>query len=208
MSEQVRVEALEELKRFRGELIKLADELRAELYAADSDLRRTVEWVQTTQAAHWKRQLRIRTEQLGRARSELNRKRNQRTRLDARLSCVEEEKAVKAAERRVEEARRKIAAVRHWSRKLEETVFEYQSLAQGLLTMVDADVPRAVARLDAMNASLQAYLDGGPPPEWVASEALDADMRRTATRDDQARPTEGDTEATTGESVIGEEENA
>ena len=180
MSNHARVDSLEELGQFRTELCTLTDELRAELYAAESDLRRTIDWVNTTQAAHWKRQVRIRTEEYGRARSELNRKRDQRTRLDARQSCVEEEKALKRAEKRVEEARQKIVAVKQWSRKLEEAVFGYQSLAQGLMSLVDADVPRAVARLDAMARALEAYLAGGPAPEWASAEITESEMRRAA----------------------------
>lgn len=184
MSQSARVESLDDLRRFRGRLCEMADELRSAVYAADADVARASQWLSDTQARHWQRQVRIQTEDYGRARSVLRRKQGERTAMDARVSCVEEEKALQKAERRLAEAKEKLAAVRRWTRRLEEAIFGYQPLAQNLMSVLDVDVPRGLARLDEMGRALEAYLGGGPEPEWVRSEGPDLTMRRETEDDD------------------------
>ncbi len=186
MSDSARVGSLDELRRFRGTLCKLADELRGAIHAADADIARASQWLSDSQTRHWNQQVRIRTEEFGRARSALARKQSERSALDARVSCVEEEKALQKAGRRLEEAKQKVAATKRWTRKLEEAVFGYQPLAHGLMSALEVDVPRGLARLDEMGRALEAYLGGGPEPEWVQSAASEATMRRTRDDDNDA----------------------
>jgi len=186
MSNSARVGSLDALRRFRATLCKLADELRGALHAADADMARASLWLSDTQTRHWRQQLRVRTEAFGRARSALARKQGERSALEARVSCVEEEQALQKAERRLDEAKQKVAATKRWTRKLEEAVFGYQPLAHGLNSALDVDVPRGLARLDEMGRALEAYLGGGPEPEWVRSAGSEMTMRRPRGDDEDA----------------------
>src|SRR5688572_3695305 len=174
------VESIEALRQFRARLCKSAEQVQAAMSEAESNLSRTSGWLMHEQTLHWKTQMRIRAEDLTRARSALNRRKNERSPTGARQSCVEEEKAFKKAERRLEEAQQKSADVKRWIRQLDQAAFTYRPVAQALMSAVEVDVPRGLARIDAMALALEAYLAGGPPPEWVKSEASEVSMSRTA----------------------------
>lgn len=177
------VESIDALRDFRARFCKLAEQAQAALLEAEGELTRTGDWLTHSQTLHWKNQLRIRGEELTRARSALNRKKNERSPTGARQSCVEEEKAFKKAQARLEEAQRKDAATKRWVRQLEQTAFTYRPVAQALLTTVEADVPRALVRVDQMIDALAAYLEGGKRPDWVKSDADSGGMTRAALPD-------------------------
>lgn len=179
MPEAARVGSFDALRELRAALVALGDQVRSGLGEAQAELTRAADWLGSDRRAYWRQQLTLRTEEYNRARRELNSRRSERTPLGGHYSCVEEEKAFQRARRRLDEAREKSEAVRRWSRRLEEATFAWQPLAQGLASSVEIDLPAALARLDAMLAALDAYRAGGPPPDWVASEALPTDdMRR------------------------------
>lgn len=174
----VSLQSVESLREFRGVLCKLAGLVQAALSEADSELSRTADWLTRSQALHWKAELRVRAEELTRARSALTRKKAEKSPTGARQSTVEEEKAFQRAQRRLEEAQQKAAAVQRWIRQLDHVAFTYRPVAQGLMTTVEVDVPRGLARLDDMVASLEAYLAGGARPQWVSSQVAEGEMRR------------------------------
>lgn len=183
MSNGVRVESLDGLRQFRAGLCKLAEQAQATVSEVQTELARAEDWLRHTQAQHWKQQLRLRTEAFNQARSALLRKRQEKTPAGGRYSCVEEEQAFQRAERRLDEARDKLAAVQRWTRKLDEAAHAYHPAAQRLMTTVAADVPRAVARLDQMTDALEAYLQHGGQPAWVESEATPAESMGRAAPD-------------------------
>jgi hypothetical protein len=157
MADLVRVESIDALKRFRAVLCKFAEITGVGLDEAEFEVQRMGFWVKQEQQQHWKRQLVHRAELVTRAKIALNQKSSQRTTLGGRYSCVDEEKALAAAERALEEARQKQASVQRWSRVLDEEAFSFQGLTQGLRLSIQADIPRALAQLDQMVAALEAY---------------------------------------------------
>src|SRR4030095_12473514 len=128
-------------RQFRVGLCKLADQVKAALNEADGDLHRTSDWLTHKQTLYWSNEIRVRAEELTRARSALTRKKIEKSPTGARQSCVEEEKAFKKAQRLLEEAQEKAAAVKRWIRKLDETLFTYRPVSQSLKSTVDVDVP-------------------------------------------------------------------
>jgi hypothetical protein len=184
MSLGARLDDLHELRRFRARLLVLGDQVQTALMEAESDLTRTADWLSRTQSFHWREQLRARTEEFGRARSALTRRKNEKSPAGGRQSCVEEERLFKIAQRRLEEAEQKSAAVKRWERKLDEAAYSYRPMAQSLRSMVEIDVARAVARLDQMLAALEMYTAERPAPEMVVSEAANDSMRRSDEPDD------------------------
>ena len=71
-----------------------------------------------------------------RAKIALTQKKLTKTPLGGHYSCVDEEKALQLARRRLEEAETKLANVQKWNRRLDEEVFEYKGQVQALGRMV------------------------------------------------------------------------
>ena len=172
MAPRVRVESVDALLRFRAALCKIAEAMRVGLDEAEAEIQRVAFWIKHEQDKYWKREIEKRGELFVRAKSALNRKKLDKTALGSKFSYVEEEKAMLAAQRRLDEAKQKAAAVQRWSRVLDEEIFSYKAAVQGLDLAVDVDVPRATAQLDNMIAALEAYASSGTPGEQRSTAAL------------------------------------
>ncbi|NNM27042.1 MAG: hypothetical protein HKO59_13840 [Phycisphaerales bacterium] len=132
------------------------------LSEAQSDVQRTLWWIQNDRRTFWQHELRRREEQVNQARSELYRAKL--AAMDDRASCIVERKALEKAERRCEEARQKIEAVKRWARMLEREYMLYRGQVQGLARTVEVDLPRGEAQLEIMMDRLDAYLREQTPP--------------------------------------------
>jgi len=165
MGQFVRVESFEALKQFRARLCKFVEVVGVALDEAEVEMQRTGTWLQQEQPDYWKRQAAKRAEAYARAKSVLVRKKMQLTALGSRYSCIDEEKALAAAERQVEEARQKQANVRRWRHLFDDESYSYLGLAQGLRVALQADIPGALAQLDQMIAALEAYATETAPAE-------------------------------------------
>lgn len=163
MGGYVAVESFEALKRLRTTLCRFADLVAGGLGEAEAELHRTINWVRLEQRNYWKRETAKRTELLARAKSALALKRLQHTAASGRPSCVEEEKALALAKRRLEEAEQKQANVGRWGRRLDEEAHSYQAAASGLHQALSLDIPNALAQLDNMLAALEAYAPTAAP---------------------------------------------
>lgn len=158
MSQAARVESIERLKDLRVALCLFAESARTGLLEADSEIQRVGLWLKNEQLRYWKSQIVSRSELLTRAKIALNQKKLTKTPLGGHYSCVDEEKALQLARRRLEEAETKLANVQKWNRRLDEEVFEYKGQVQALGRMVDSELPTAIARLDRMIESLESYV--------------------------------------------------
>jgi len=165
MGERVRVESVEALTKFRAAFCKFAETVGVALGEAEAEIQRTSFWLEQEQYNHWKRQVDQRAELRTRAKSALNQKKLQKTALGGKYSYIDEEKALAAAERRLEEAKQKLASVRRWSRLLDEESFSCRAAIQGMTQALEVDVPTALAQLDNMVAALEAYASSTAPSE-------------------------------------------
>lgn len=189
MGEQVSVESFEALSCLRMALAKFADEASSVLYAADAQLQRSKTWIKTEQANHWLAEGRKRSELLIRAKLALKEKKLQPSPLGGRQSCVEEEKAVKLATRRVEEAEQKAINVRFWTRRIDEEGLAYSASATGMKHACTAEIPAAIARLDHMLAALEAYASQGPQLQGsIAAPPDDHDSMSRGTPSEEPIP--------------------
>lgn len=195
MARSARVQSTEAIKHFRAKLIKFAEHAKAALGDTDAELLRAGTWLRQDRQTYWKMEYRKRAEAFQRARSALNEKKLYKSATGDRQSTVEEEKAFALAKRRLEEAESKVAAVKAWLRKLEDERFLYKAQSQRMARAAEMDVPRAVAMLDRVLDSLDAYFrESAPAPAAGASEAfetmtrnLDAESRAEAERIDAER---------------------
>ncbi len=174
MSERVRVESVEALEKFRAALCKFAETVRVGLDEAEAEIQRTSFWIKQEQHNYWKRQVHKRAEVYAQAKRALKRKKTEKTALGGKYSCVDEEKALAAAERRLEEAKQKVANVRRWSRLFDEESFSYGGVVQGMNLAVEAEIPNALAQLDNMIAAIEAYASSAPPSVQRSTAATPA----------------------------------
>jgi len=163
MSQFARVDSIDALKELRVALCNFAAQVKDGLGEADSQIQRTAIWLSNDRHNYWKGQVQKRAEHFARAKLALQQKKEQKTPLGGRYSCVDEERAFSAARRRFEEAEQKLANVRRWTRKLEEETFAYQAAVQGLAQAVSLEIPNALAHLDNIMDALAAYVSPTMP---------------------------------------------
>lgn len=198
MARPARVQSTDAIKHFRAKLIRFADNAKAALGDTDAELLRAGNWLRQDRQVYWKTEHRRRAEAFQRAKSALNQKRLYKSATGDRQSSVEEEKAFAVAKRRLQEAEQKVAAVKSWIRKLEDERFLYKAQSQRMARAAEMDVPRAVAMLDRILDSLDAYVhERAPSPATGMSDAfesmarnLDAEARAEAERIDAERRAE------------------
>ncbi len=157
MAETARVDSIEALKTFRASFLKFAESVRGGLGSAEFDIHRADQWLKQEQRAYWKGMIRKRTELVTRAKSALNQKKLYKSPMGGEQSCIEEEKALAVAKKRLEEAEEKAEAVRKWTQKLEQESFLFKGQVQAIARSLDVDVPNAAALLDRLLSSLEAY---------------------------------------------------
>lgn len=166
---QARVEDLEALKNFKIALLKFQETANVALTNAEGDLTRTSLWLDIEQTPFWNVQVRKRAEALSQAEERLRMKKVFKDVVGTKPSTVDEEKAVRIARQRLEEARQKVAAVAQWKRRMEKIGHDYKGTVQRLATTVQSTLPATIASVEVMIRQLEQYV--GLRPVEVQSEA-------------------------------------
>ncbi len=161
MSEQARIHDTEALRRFRPALIRFAEDATAALLSEGAGAAKVLETLRHDRLSHWKREIRVRSEQAVRANTKLI---QQTAGEDARPS-VDARKAYEAAKRGVQEAEDKHAATQRHIRTLEKEIENYRTAVQAMATVARARIPAAIAALDNTIAALDAYTAVERKPE-------------------------------------------
>lgn len=174
MPQGANVQSLELLRELQGVLWKFREACVGSLDDVESELRRTVIWLETEQDSYWKGQLRVRHEALERAKEALRNKKIFKDASGRPQSVVEEQKALKIATSRVAEAEEKLANVRKWVRALQKEIELYKGSVGRLSHSVESLVPAAVHQLDRMMVSLEAYVNLDMAPANVNSSTSDS----------------------------------
>ena len=163
MSGSARVQSAEAVKAFRPRLWKFAEAVTQSVGEAEGELHHTVQWLEQRAAPHWQRELRRRHQLLQEAKQALNNRKLYKSADGSRASAVEQEQAYAAAKRSYEEAEQKLEAVKRWRRELDRRASEFKPALQSLARLAEHHIPAAVAQLDKLIASLEAYLAVAPP---------------------------------------------
>jgi hypothetical protein len=168
MHEQANVQSLAALRQLRAALIQFAETASLILEEANSDVQHTRTWLQGDAMRYWKKQAFLCQEEYVRAKVALSgRLAYERSVQGVPSSCVDERKALKRAQARLEFAQSKLAAVKRWLPLLDKAHQEYRGRTQGLTTALTMNLPKAWAHLDKMSESLDAYV-ALAPPDWSA----------------------------------------
>jgi hypothetical protein len=175
-----RVQNIDALRHFRASLIKFAEMAGIAMSDAEGEISKAVNWLSHEQQQYWNTQIRKRQEIVARCKEAVRSKKLFKDSSGRTQSAVDEEKQLLKAQRILEIAEQKLAATKRHSAKLQKEMHMYKGAAQRLMTAVTSDLPNAVATLDTLATSLDAYVNlaGGSVPDQQAAPAGDASMTR------------------------------
>jgi hypothetical protein len=149
---------------WRTDLTNYHDMLAEAMSGINLELRRAYEWLDE-QGARWKRAVRECEEEVVRAKAELA-QRKFPTWDGREPDCTVQEKNLRLAKARLEHAHDQVEACRRWSGRLPKLIDElYTGPSRRLITMLELDVPNALAELGRRIASLESY--AGLRPDYA-----------------------------------------
>jgi hypothetical protein len=162
MSSQASVRSIDSLKDLRVALALYGEDALGALGAVEAEVRRTLRWLQEERPVYWTDQIKRRREQVSAARAEVFKK-NLQKRGDYTPPMSEQKENLRKAELSLQDAEKRLAAVKKWQPLFKQAVLEYHASVQRIKDLTSADVPRAVNVLTRMIDALEAYLRVAPP---------------------------------------------
>jgi len=165
MARRARVTSVDALKEFKVAIYEFIDDAKAAVSMIDSDIRRTIDWVQNDRLGYWNTQVRIRYRKVQEAKSDLV----QREMTTGKT--VDERRALERAKHRLEEAKKKTELVKRWGRLLQREVDLHRGKLQQLSFALAQDMPHAAIRIDKLINSIHEYLKlTAPSTEMITGE--------------------------------------
>lgn len=155
--EQVRVLSVDVLESLAAAMVRCKEDLAAALLEGDSEVERTIVWVERDRVPHWRKRMQRLDHEVLEARSALSRKENYCVSRDSKPSTVDERKALAKAQAALEDADRRWKASQRWSQELPRHNAEYKRGTNLLAAMVDRELPAAIAALRRMTIALERY---------------------------------------------------
>jgi hypothetical protein len=177
MSSQATVHSIDDLKDFRAQLALYGEDTLGALGAVESEVRRTVRWLEEERPVFWQEQIKRRREAVSMARGEVFR-RNLQKRPGYTPPMSEQKEALRKAEASLQDAEKRLALVRKWQPRLRQAVLEYHGTVQRLKDLAASDVPSAVNLLTRLIDALEAYLRVAPP-SGLGLDATTSSMAKT-----------------------------
>lgn len=157
MSTQADVKSTDTLAFVKGAIASFMHETGQGLAEIEIQGQRAIDWITIDQAAHWKAEVRRAADMVNKAIKDLEHCRAFKKVGDNQPSCIEEKKALEKARRRLEYAEQKAEAVRRWTPVVQQQFRETCVRLVRFREVLDLDCPRAMARLEQMLRSLDAY---------------------------------------------------
>jgi hypothetical protein len=153
-----RVDSIDALRHFRVAIIKFAEAANVALSDSEGEVSRTLMWLQMEQPAYWEGQIRKRHEMVQRCKEAVRQKKLFKDSTGRTQSAVDEEKRLAIAQRKLADAEQRLANTKRHSARLQKEYHMFKGAVMRLTTNVGNDLPNAVATLDRMAQSLDAYV--------------------------------------------------
>ena|SRR5436190_7760600 len=180
MADSAQVLSIDALKDFRAALIEFGEDAKLAIGEAQSDVQRTVWWIQHDQPANWQRELKKRNHKLNELKTDLSRVQMQGG------STVIERKKVAAAQHAVEEAEEKLRKIKQWSINIDKELMMFKGQCNSLGGVLDGELPNIVARMERMIEKLHDYVSLKAPT--FDAIATTTDSVNAPTSDPNAAP--------------------
>ena len=155
MTQSARVSSIDVLKALHAALARFGPEAQEALGAAEIEIRRVSDYLHD-QLQHWQRRVERCHEDVNRARSDLAHARALRE--GERTGYVEQEIALRKAQRHLQEAEEKVQTTRRWLQQLPQALLEYQGHSRQLSGWLESDLRQGLAVLDQKLDALEAYV--------------------------------------------------
>jgi hypothetical protein len=168
MSESAQVTAIDAIEQLRVALLSFGDAATDALCAADTEVRRTAEWLDE-QLNSWQHEVRLAEDQVFQAKTELTR-RKMLSFGDRPVDTTEQELALRRARARLEHAEEQVEISRHWLRQWPNEVNDYRGPTGQLKGLLEGQLRRACALLQQKIAILEAYTAETPPTAQTKTE--------------------------------------
>jgi hypothetical protein len=174
---EARVESIDAIRAFRRALLKFAEAANAAMTDAEAEAMDTHRWLESEQRVYWASQVRKASELVSRCEEALRQKRVFKDSSGRTPSAVDEQKALAKAKRMKEIAEEKFENVRRYAPRLNREILLYKGQVQRLQTFLAGELPTALARLDKMAGTLEAYVTlpapGAAPAQQPMSQPSD-----------------------------------
>lgn len=189
MSTQADVKSLDTLAFVKAAFAAFAHETGQAVAEVELQGQRAIEYITVDRAAHWKAECRRANDAVTKAMQDLEHCRTFKKVGDNQPSCVEEKKALEKARKRLEACERKAEAVRRWTPVVQQQFRETCVRLVRFREVIDVDCPKAMARLEKMLKSLDAYTSVAGPRTGTTSGSAGTGPAMTRQADDAAAPT-------------------
>jgi hypothetical protein len=190
MTRYARVDSIDSLQALKVALVKFAEASMVALSDAESEVSRTMMWLELEQTAHWQNQLRKRALIVERCKEALRNKKIFKDAFGRQQSTFDEEKALRRAVLSFEEAEEKLANTRKAVNVMRREQQNYKGGVQRFHTCVEADIPGAIAQLSNMLGTLRQYVAAAPAmaTSQAPTEIDAASMVRSQPADEAMTP--------------------
>src|SRR5687768_2916475 len=169
MSTGARVDSLEALKYFKIALVKFGQSISVALDDADSEVSRTLNWLEGEAQSYWQQQIRKRHDVLEKAKEALRMKQLYKDASGRTPSAVDEMKAVQVARKRLDDATAKLAITKTNARKMAREQMIYKGQVQRGYSAAAHDVPSAAAFLNNILIKLEQYVGLAAPSSVLST---------------------------------------
>jgi len=149
------VTAVARLADFKAALQTFADRGKDAMSSNGMEIRRSQDWLES-QLALWKAEIRRAEEAVVAAKNELARKKMMRI-SDRPPDTTDQEKALRKAQARLAYAEEKRDNAKKWLRQLPDAVEEYDGQARPFQDVLDHDLAKMIAFIEAKIAALEEY---------------------------------------------------
>jgi hypothetical protein len=154
VADNARISSVEAVELFRSKLIVFLEQMRPVLEEVGNEMSRTQSWLQNDQRRFWEMELRKRQRKLDEAKQELF---NDSLAQFKGGSAAFSQMAMQRAQHAVREAEAKMSIVKKWDSELENRTAPATKQIEQLHGFLATDMARAVAYLDHMLKTLDAY---------------------------------------------------
>jgi hypothetical protein len=165
MSPFARVTSISILQLLQSSLQKFRAESGAAMDDVMADVRRVSEWIHHDCKDYWTQEMRRAEEAVTQARLSLQQAQMSRRIAGHEPSCIDEQRALDRARRRLERAREKSRAVQHWSLAIDRAIDEFQQSRTKFVMWLETDMLQAVAALNRLSEALDKYVSLELPPD-------------------------------------------
>lgn len=166
MAANVHVTSIDALGAFRSDLIVFRTAALQVIDEVSSEVQRMRQWIRHEQRLYWESEIRRRQKKHDQALQEL---------MGARMSSLQDstaaqQSAVTKARRALHEAEDKQRAVKYWDRNFDLAVDPIAKQLGSLRTVLEHELPRALAYLANAQLALDAYSERPAAPEAAPAE--------------------------------------